>query len=73
MKYVLCCIIGNKSIYVQNAPVRAWNKKRFINTTDNIERAKPFESKQEAHHFISLCVTNGRKFRAEEKQSVLTH
>lgn len=73
MNYVLACKVANKHLYVQNAPVRAWDTKKLINTTDNIERAKTFESEQEAHHFISLCVTNGRKFRAEEKQSVLTH
>jgi hypothetical protein len=72
MNYVLACKVANKHLYVQNAPVRAWDKKKLINTTDNIERAKPFYSEVEAQNFLSLCVTNGRKFKVEEKQSVLT-
>lgn len=60
-------------MYLQNAPQRAWDGKRVIKTTANIEHAKTFTTEVEANQFLSLCVQTGRKFRVEPKQSVLTH
>lgn len=57
-------------MYVQNAPQRAWDKKRVVTTTDKIEQAKIFYSEVEAQNFISHCITT-RKFKVEPKQSAL--
>lgn len=65
MSTILVTISNGITMYLMSTSVRAYDNKKLINLTQEIEKAKEFHSSKEAFEFISKCITNGRNFITE--------
>jgi hypothetical protein len=68
MTTVLSTSLMGKKHYLMSTSVRSFDTKKLINLTKEIEKAKEFPDESEAINFISMCVTNGKKYITEPFQ-----
>ena len=69
-KFKTCWVLGydlyRRHTYIRSTQIRDFDKRKMIDTTEKIERAKQFDSKQDALDFLSTCITNEKPYIAQE-------
>lgn len=58
--------IFNRHLYLFSTVTRDHDGRNMITPTDDIAKAKLFNSKQEASDFLSTCITNGKPYTPQE-------
>jgi hypothetical protein len=66
--FILATRIGSKSKYIFRTFTRDYDRKKVIDLTDDIEKAKYWETDKDASVFLSTCITNERVYLVETHQ-----
>ena len=66
--WVLSTQIVSHYQYLYKTSTRDFDNRNIITLTKNIDHAKRFATKKEALDFLSICITNDKKYTAEAYQ-----
>ncbi len=67
-EFVLVTTIAGRSKYISHLTTRDWDKRKLIQTTDDITKAKTWPTEKEALDVLSKCIVNDRQYHAEPYQ-----